>query len=91
MLLILDGNLEACAHVKLIIFNFMCSRHLLRSREVTNWLLFFFPKTFFSVRNHGSELGKPQQIKSSFFSGPATKRGGGKGLATKKKELFLKL
>ena len=24
-----------------------------------------------------------------FFSGPATKSGGGKGLATKKKELFL--
>ena len=33
-------------------------------------------------------LGKPQ--KSIFFSGPATKRGG-KGVATKEKELFLKL
>ena len=35
-------------------------------------------------------LKRPQ--KTAFFSGPATKRGGGgKGLATKKKELFLKL
>ena len=32
--------------------------------------------------------GKPQ--KKLFFDGPATERGGGKGLATKKK-LFLKL
>ena len=29
--------------------------------------------------------------KVSFFSGPATKRGGGKGLATKKYNFFLKL
>ena len=29
--------------------------------------------------------------KNCFFSGPATKRGGGKGLATKKKYCFLKL
>ena len=35
-------------------------------------------------------IGKPQ--KGYLFSGPATKMGGGaKGLATKKKELFLKL
>ena len=34
-------------------------------------------------------LGKPQ--KSYFFKGPATKMGGGKGLATKKKELFWNL
>ena len=39
-------------------------------------------------------LGKTQKKqKLFFFSGPATKRvgGGGKGLATKKKLLFLKL
>ena len=35
--------------------------------------------------------GKGSRKKSIFFSGPATKRGGGKGVATKKKELFLKL
>ena len=33
-----------------------------------------------------------EAVKKFFFSGPATKRGGGgKGLATKKKYLFLKL
>ena len=36
-------------------------------------------------------LGKPQK-NGYFFSGPATKRGGGgEGLATKKKDRFLKL
>ena len=35
-------------------------------------------------------LGKPQK-NNGFFSGPATKRGGGKGLATKKKYRLLKL
>ena len=34
-------------------------------------------------------IGKPQKIKSLYFSGPATKRGGGgKGLATKKIDFF---
>ena len=33
-----------------------------------------------------SRLGKPQ--KSSFFRGPATKRGGGKGRDTKKKKTY---
>ena len=33
-----------------------------------------------------SAIGKPQ--KSYFFGGPAPMRGGGKGLATRKKELF---
>ena len=33
-------------------------------------------------------LGNPQKNRSSFFSGPATIRGGAKGLATKKNNFF---
>ena len=36
-------------------------------------------------------VGRESHKKVIFFGGPATNRGGGKNLATKKKQLFLKL
>ena len=45
------------------------------------------PDTKFYIQQDA--LGKPQ--KKFFFFGPATKRGGGKGLGNKKSELFLEL
>jgi len=53
MVLILDGNSEMGAHVRSNLLYVICIIHLIRARAVTNRILFFSEKTYFSsyVRN----------------------------------------
>ena len=48
MVLLLDGNLDICAHVWSDLCYLICLRHLIRSRAVTNWI-YFSEKTFFPL------------------------------------------
>ena len=55
IVLILDGNLEVGAHVMGILCYLICSRHLIRSRAVTN-RFFFSEKAYFPSRSTFFEL-----------------------------------